>query len=85
MYRCSACDKEFEEPKQYPGMYGEFWGKPFQEHYKGCPYCKSDDIFEIVFRCACCNFGLGIGDIYYETKDGSRYCEECIIKKEVDS
>lgn len=82
MYRCLDCEKEFEEPDEYPGMSGEYWGKPFQEYYQGCPYCKSDNIAEIKYTCDCCSCNIAEGDECYETKDGCIYCEDCIIKKE---
>ena len=82
MYKCFNCGKELEYTVRLPVMSGEFWGAPFTEYDNCCPYCKSNDISEIKYRCDCCHFIICEGDIYYEAEDGSIFCEECITKKE---
>lgn len=81
MYRCDNCEKEFEEPERC-SVSGEFWGAPFTEYYRGCPYCKSNDISEIRGRCDFCHCNLCVGELYYELPDGSVFCENCIECKE---
>ena len=41
MYRCSECDKLFDEPGHFYSS-GEFWGAPFTEKVPCCPYCESE-------------------------------------------
>ena len=82
MYRCNECDKEFEDTKRYAGDSGEYWGAPCTQYYEGCPYCRSEYISEIKYTCDCCNYKIAEGETYYETNDGSIFCEDCISKKE---
>lgn len=82
MYWCADCEKEFEKPVKRAVLSGEFWGAPFTEYGDTCPYCKSEYIYEITHRCDCCNCNIVKGDTYYELKDGSTFCEDCITQKE---
>ena len=47
MYRCESCGREFDEPGSYEDYRGEYWGTPCWEKMPCCPYCKSDDYYEI--------------------------------------
>ena len=84
MFKCEKCRREFEAPEKYPDYSDEFWGFRFVKHYEGCPYCKSEDFFEIKYHCDCCNISICKGDVYYETADKRIFCEDCITKRRFD-
>lgn len=46
MYKCSECDKLFDEPGHFY-LSGEFWGAPFTEKIPCCPYCESEFFVDV--------------------------------------
>lgn len=47
MYRCESCGRKFNEPGSYKDYRDEYWGVPCWQDIPCCPYCKSDDYYDL--------------------------------------
>ena len=50
--KCGLCGELFDEDElEHDYEYvGECWGQPAYEEISRCPYCGSDDIFDVEYR-----------------------------------
>jgi len=49
MLECYDCGERFEEDEveKRPENVGEFWGSPAYMNIDVCPYCGSEEVFEV--------------------------------------
>lgn len=81
LYYCLRCERLLsEEALAIHTEHGEFWGSPYSETTKVCPYCK-DEVIHLTKKCDCC--GEYITGEYIETNDKNYYCENCYVKGDV--
>ena len=69
MYKCLDCKEQFAEPKIIQQR-DEGFINPHTSGYI-CPWCDSDDIYEME-KCECCK--------YEHVPQGVDYCESCDLK-----
>lgn len=75
MYICESCGKLLTSPVPIHEYHDELDNGCIEEYY-GCPYCKSDQVFEAK-QCTLC--GEYVLHNYVVLADGSVICENCYV------
>ena len=73
MFLCDNCGALLENPVSLHEYHDEVEDHRIEE-YHGCPYCKSDQVFEAE-QCTIC--GEYVSHDYIELNDGSIVCSNC--------
>lgn len=75
MFICDNCGALLESTISIHEYHDELDDRPVEE-YHGCPYCKSDQVFEAV-QCSLC--GRYVINDYVKLKDGTIACSDCYV------